>query len=103
MRLGEKTKKALRIGAKVGSLGLIAVGAGQRLGNKESASSDSSSSIPQRTFEGKDFMGRVGDSRARGGSKGLVKSSASLAEGSANFADLASQMRAQSERRRFGL
>jgi hypothetical protein len=77
MRLGEKTKKALRIGAKVGGIGVAVLG-GTRLASKE-AMKPAVETTPSRS----------------GG--GLVSSSAQLRSGAQDFSSLATQLRQQQE------
>jgi hypothetical protein len=86
MRLGEKTKKALRIGAKVGT-GIALVAGGTRLGTKDP--------LPVATpthFEGKDFMRTIGESRSGGGG-GLVARTGELAGGASDFLAMTKQLR----------
>ena len=82
MRLGEKTKKALRIGAKVGGIGVAVLG-GTRLASKEAMKPGVIHSA-----------GVEAPSRSGGG---LVSSSAQLRSGSQDFSSLATQLRQQQE------
>ena len=101
VRLGDKTKKALRIGAKVGGIGLALVGAKKSLGQKDdggAALRDIQAKDPNKPFVGKDFMKTVGESRASAPStQKLVESSAALKSGASDFASMATQMREQQE------
>jgi|TARA_R110002110_G_C13279792_1_gene702431 hypothetical protein len=104
VRLGDKTKKALRIGAKVGGIGLALVGAKKSLGQKD----DGGAAL--REIQAKDpnksnpFMRTIGESRASAPSgvsapstKKLVESSGALRSGASDFASMATQMREQQE------
>ena len=124
VRLGDKTKRALRIGAKVGGIGLALVGAKQSLGKKDDGGSNlrqlqSSDPNISRTTPPKlatattsadpAFMRTVGESRAISATAGrerrasaptarkLQSSTRELRSGASAFADLSSQMRQQQE------
>lgn len=93
MRLGEKTKKALRIGAKVGGIGVAVLG-GTRLASKEAMKPgvihSAGVEAPSRS--------RTSVREALGGSGGgLVSSSAQLRSGAQDFSSLATQLRQQQE------
>lgn len=85
MRLGEKTKKALRIGAKVGGIGVAVLG-GTRLASKEAMKPGV---IGSRAVETAPAPSRSGG--------GLVSSSAQLRSGAQDFSSLATQLRQQQE------
>ena len=109
VRLGDKTKKALRIGAKVGGIGLTLVGVKQSLGKKDDGGANLKQLQASDPNKPNPFMKTVGESRTESASAGrsrrasapsaksLVSSTGDLRSGASAFADLSSQMRQQQE------
>lgn len=95
MRLGEKSKKALRIGAKLVGAGAVVAG-GARLASKTGdpqqpmVGSYSPESNPSSLRQG---------AVAGGGLPSLVGKTSELRSGASDFADLASQLRQQQQSR----
>lgn len=89
MRLGEKSKKALRIGAKLVGAGAVVAG-GARLASK--------TGDPQQPMVGS-YSPESNPSVAGGGLPSLVGKTSELRSGASDFADLASQLRQQQQSR----
>ena len=88
MRLGEKSKKALRIGAKLVGAGAVVAG-GARLASK--------TGDPQQPMVGS--YSPESNPSAGGGLPSLVGKTSELRSGASDFADLASQLRQQQQSR----
>ena len=89
MRLGEKSKKALRIGAKLVGAGAVVAG-GVRLASK--------SGDPQQPMVGSYSVAEETIPRGTG-LPTLVGKTSELRSGASEFADLASQLRQQQQSR----